>query len=127
MGTSVLVVDDSSTIRRIIHRCLEKAALGITEVYEAGNGKEALDLLAKRSFDLVLSDINMPGMDGIQLLSALKENQEWKQIPVFIISTEACAEAVIDAVGKGAVGYIKKPFTPAEIHDRLAPLLRISG
>ena len=127
MGASVLVVDDSSTIRKIIHRCLEKTQLGITEVCEAGNGQEALDLLASRSVDLVLSDINMPRMDGIQLLSALKEDQRWRHIPVLIISTESGAEAVMDAVGKGAAGYIKKPFTPAEIHDRLSPLLRTSG
>jgi two-component system chemotaxis response regulator CheY len=104
MGTTVLVVDDSSTIRKIIHRCLEKAELGITEVCEAGNGQEALDLLARRPVDLVLTDINMPRMNGMQFLSALKENRDWKQIPVLIISTEAGAAAVIDAVGKGAVG-----------------------
>jgi two-component system, chemotaxis family, chemotaxis protein CheY len=126
MGTSVLVVDDSSTIRKIIHRCLEKAELGITEVCEAGNGQEALDLLARRTVDVVLSDINMPQMDGMQLLAALKGNRQWEQIPVLIISTEAGAEAVMAAVGKGAAGYIKKPFTPAEIHDRLSPLLRTS-
>ena len=127
MGTTVLVVDDSSMIRKIIHRCLEKAELGITEVCEAANGQEALDLLARRSVDVVLSDINMPGIDGMQLLSALKDHPQWKQIPVLIISTEAGAEVVLNAVGQGAVGYIKKPFTPSEIRDRLSPLLRSSG
>ncbi|HZD31848.1 MAG TPA: response regulator [Candidatus Angelobacter sp.] len=124
MAITVLVVDDSSTVRKIIGRCLHKAELGVAEVCEAGNGQEALDLLAKRSVDVVLSDINMPQMDGNQLLSAIKGSPQWNRIPVLIISTEAGAEAVLDAVGKGAAGYIKKPFTPAEIHDQLGPLLK---
>ena len=124
MGTTVLVVDDSSTVRKIIHRCLQKAELGIAEVCEAGNGQEALALLAQHKVDVIVSDINMPQMDGIRLLSAIKESPQWKQIPVLIISTEAGAETVMDAVSAGAVGFIKKPFTPSEIRDQLGPLLK---
>jgi two-component system, chemotaxis family, chemotaxis protein CheY len=124
MGIRVLVVDDSSTVRKIIQRCLQKAELGIDEVCEAGNGQEALDLLTGRTVDVVLSDINMPHMTGLQLLQAIKESPQWKRIPVFIISTEASADAVLEAVGKGAAGFIKKPFTPAEIHDQLGPVLK---
>lgn len=127
MGTTILVVDDSSTVRKIIQRCLRQAELGISEVCEAGNGREALELLGQRRVDAVLSDINMPQMDGIQLLTALRGSQQWNHLPVLIISTEAGAEAVIDAVSKGASGYIKKPFTASEIHDQLGPLLKASG
>ena len=127
MGTTVLVVDDSSTVRKIIQRCLRQAELGISEVCEAGNGREALELLVQRRVDAVLSDINMPEMDGIQLLSALRGSQQWNHLPVLIISTEAGAEVVLDAVSKGASGYIRKPFTPLQIHDQLAPLLRTPG
>jgi len=126
MGTTVLVVDDSCTVRKIILRCLRQAELGISEVCEAGNGQEALELLARRPIDAVLSDINMPQMDGIQLLTTLRGSQQWNHLPVLIISTEAGAEAVIDAISKGASGYIRKPFTASEIHDQLGPLLKAS-
>lgn len=112
MGATVLVVDDSVTIRKIIQRCLQKAELGIVEVVEAGNGQEAISLLANHTVDVVLSDINMPQMDGLQLLASLKSNPQWDKIPVLIISTESGADSVVDAVAKGAAGFIKKPFTP---------------
>lgn len=126
MGTTVSVVDDSSTVRKIIQRCLRQAELGICEVCEAGNGQEALELLGQRHVHADLSDINMPQMDGIQLLAALGGSQQWNHLPVLIISTEAGAEALIDAVSKGASGYIKKPFTASEIHDQLGPMSKAS-
>jgi two-component system chemotaxis response regulator CheY len=104
MGISALVVDDSSTIRKIVHRCLRQAELEIADVCEASNGEEALAMLAMRSVDIVLTDINMPGMDGLQLLSAIKQSEKWKTIPVLMITTEGNAEAVVDAVRRGAAG-----------------------
>lgn len=104
MAATVLVVDDSVTIRKIIQRCLQKAELGILDVVEAGNGQEAINLLANRTVDVVLSDINMPQMDGLQLLASLKSNPHWHSIPVLIISTESGAESVMEAVAKGAAG-----------------------
>jgi two-component system chemotaxis response regulator CheY len=104
MGFSVLIVDDSSTIRLIVRRCLEQAELGIADVWEAGNGEEALELLGEHSTDLVLTDINMPKVDGFQLLTAMKQNEKWDDIPVVMITTEAAASAVVDAVQKGAAG-----------------------
>jgi two-component system, chemotaxis family, chemotaxis protein CheY len=104
MSISVLVVDDSSTIRKIIQRCIQQAGLGVTEICEAGNGQEALDLLAQRPVDLVLTDINMPRMDGLQLLSAIRQSPERGSVPVLMITTEAGAEAVVDAISKGATG-----------------------
>ena len=91
---------------------------------KAGDGEEALGLLAQQPIDLVLTDINMPKMTGIELLSAMKSDAKWSSIPVLIITTEARAEAVVDAAEKGAMGYIKKPFTPTEIHDQLLPILK---
>ena len=127
MAISVLVVDDSSTIRKIIQRCIQQAGLGVTEICEAGNGREALDLLARRPVDVVLTDINMPKMDGIQLLSAIRQSPVCGSLPVLMITTEAGADAVEDAISRGATGYIKKPFTPSEIHDQLAPILKFAG
>jgi two-component system chemotaxis response regulator CheY len=127
MGFSVLIVDDSSTIRLIVRRCLEQAELGIADVWEAGNGEEAIELLGEHSTDLVLTDINMPKVDGFQLLTAMKQNEKWNHIPVVMITTEAAASAVVDAVQKGAAGYIKKPFTPIQIRNQIVPLLKTAS
>jgi len=124
MAIRVLIVDDSSTIRLIVRRCLEQAELGIEEIWEAANGEEALDRLAKNDVDVVLTDVNMPKMDGMQLLAYMKQNERWKTIPVLMITTEAGPKAVVDAAKKGVFGYIRKPFTPAQIHDQLAPLVK---
>jgi len=124
MGFNVLIVDDSSTIRKIIGRNLRQSGLGISEIHEAGNGQDALAVLESQVVEAVLTDINMPVMDGIQLLCAIRKKAIWASIPVIMITTEAGADAVVDAVSKGATGYIKKPFTPAEIHDQMAPILK---
>jgi len=124
MGYTVLVVDDSSTVRKIIIRCLRQSGLGIARVCEAGNGQEALTALQNEHIDAVLTDVNMPVMDGVQLLCAIRQSPPWTSIPVLMITTEAGAEAVVDAVAKGATGYIRKPFTAAEICDQLAPVLK---
>jgi len=104
MGIRVLIVDDSSTIRRIISRCLDRAEVGVTEVFEASDGCEALDLLARQSIDVVLTDINMPNMDGLQLLGEIRKCKEWQTIPVLVITSESGSEAVGEAVSKGAAG-----------------------
>lgn len=127
MGIRVLIVDDSSTVRKIIRRCLQQPELGIADVCEACDGEEALELLANRAVDIVLTDINMPKMNGIRLLTAIKQREQWKTIPVLMITTEAGAEEVAEAVGKGAAGFIKKPFTPMEIRDQLAYIAATSG
>jgi two-component system chemotaxis response regulator CheY len=124
MGLTVLVVDDSSTVRKIIIRCLRQSSLGVARVCEAENGQEALTALQNEPIDAVLTDVNMPVMDGVQLLCAIRQSTIWKSMPVLMITTEASAEAVVDAVAKGATGYIRKPFTAAEISDQLAPVLK---
>ena len=72
----------------------------------------------------MLTDINMPVMDGVQLLTAIRQSETFRAIPVLMITTEAGAEAVVDAIAKGATGYVKKPFTPAEICGQLGPILK---
>ena len=124
MAIRVLIVDDSSAVRLIVRRCLEQAEIRIGEIWEAGNGEEALGVLAERTADLILSDINMPKMDGIQLLSALKQDRRWASIPVVMLTTEAASQLVVGVIRMGAAGYIKKPFTPAQIQDKIAPLIK---
>ena len=88
MDSDVLVVDDSAAIRKILTRVLRQTGMAIQTIHEAGDGQDALALMAQHRIDLVLSDINMPKMDGLQLLGALKASPQWRNIPVVMITTE---------------------------------------
>src|ERR1700736_2593140 len=115
MPIDVLIVDDSAAIRKIVQRTLRQAGFDLGEILEAGDGVEALEKLKGRSVGLILSDINMPNMDGIQLLSALKSSAEFKHVPVIMITTEGGEAKVKEAVKLGASGYVRKPFTVDQI------------
>lgn len=119
----VLIVDDSSVMRKIVERSLRQAGLELEEVREAGNGAEALAELQNSAFDLILSDINMPAMDGLEFLRSLANVPSAKNVPVVMITTEGSESRVVEALSVGAKGYIRKPFTPEQIKERLAPLL----
>ena len=119
----VLIVDDSAAIRKILRRVLLQAGIPLGQVYEAGDGLEAVAGLKQQKVQLILSDINMPNMDGLQLLGALKGNQEWKNIPVIMITTEGSQAKVLEAVQLGAAGYVRKPFTAAQIKEKLAGMV----
>jgi two-component system chemotaxis response regulator CheY len=123
MGKTVLIVDDSNTMRKIVSRALRQAGIDFSEILEAGDGQEALDVLAKNKVDVVLSDINMPNMTGLEFLKAKSENDAIKNIPVVMISTETGADIIDQAKALGAKGAVKKPFTPELINDTLGPLL----
>jgi len=118
----VLIVDDSAAIRKILHRALKQANVTLGEVYEAGDGFEALASLKKNKVDLILSDINMPNMDGLEMLGRIKSDLALKDVPVIMVSTEGSQTKVIEAVQLGAAGYVRKPFTPDQIKDKLAGL-----
>jgi two-component system, chemotaxis family, chemotaxis protein CheY len=123
MPLDVLIVDDSAAIRKILQRVLAQADVPLGKVLEAGDGLEALERLKGNKVDLVLSDINMPNMDGIQLLTAMRAADEWKSIPVLMITTEGSQQKVLEAVGLGAAGYVRKPFTADQIKDKLVGLV----
>lgn len=123
MGKRVLVVDDSSTMRKIVSRGLRQAGLDFDEILEAGDGQEALNLLENESVDIILSDINMPNMDGIEFLRQKKEIDAIKNIPVVMITTEGGADIIGEAKNLGAAGNIKKPFTPDKINEVLGAIL----
>jgi two-component system, chemotaxis family, chemotaxis protein CheY len=127
MSYTILIADDSSTLRKIIIRCIQQTQLSVEKLVEAGDGEEALALLRANKIDLLLSDINMPKMSGLELLSAVKADPALKHIPVLLISTEGRVETVVEAANLGAAGYVKKPFTPAEIQAKLEPLLSAVG
>ncbi|PID73058.1 MAG: two-component system response regulator [Desulfobacterales bacterium] len=123
MGKSVLLVDDSSTMRKIIGRSLRQAGLEFDNIYEASDGLEALEVLEAKQVDIVLSDINMPNLDGISFLREKASRDAIKGIPVLMISTETGDDIIGEAKSLGAVGAIKKPFTPDKVNEVLGPLL----
>ena len=122
MAVDVLIVDDSAAIRKILQRMLGQSGLPLGIVLEAGDGVEALEKMKNQSVNLVLSDINMPNMDGIQLLSELKANPEYRHVPVIMITTEGGESKVMEAVQLGAAGYVRKPFTADQIKEKLSSL-----
>jgi two-component system chemotaxis response regulator CheY len=118
-----LIVDDSSVMRKIIERALRQAGLDPLVVHEAGSGMEGLDVLKAQHVDLILSDINMPLMDGLEFLRQLRAQKLAPQVPVVMITTESSVEHVRQAILAGAQGYIRKPFTAEQVKERVLPLL----
>jgi two-component system chemotaxis response regulator CheY len=123
MESDILVVDDSAAIRKILQRVLRQTGMAIHAIHEAGDGQEALALLAEHPVHLVLTDINMPKMDGLQLLASLKASPQLRNIPVVMITTEGGETKVAEAVKLGAAGYVRKPFTADQIKEKLAGIL----
>ena len=123
MGKTVLIVDDSNTMRKIVSRSLRQAGIDFDTILEAADGLEALEVLGANKVDVVLSDINMPNMTGLEFLKAKAEDDAIKDIPVIMISTDTGADIIAEAKSYGAKGAIKKPFTPDLINDTLGPLL----
>ncbi len=122
MPLDVLIVDDSAAIRKILQRMLGQAGVTLGRIIEAGDGVEALEKLKTEAVSLILTDINMPNMDGIQFLSVLKSNASLRNLPVIMITTEGGEAKVMEAVQLGAAGYVRKPFTADQIKEKLAGL-----
>jgi two-component system chemotaxis response regulator CheY len=110
-------------LKVLIERALRQAGLDITEVAEASNGAEALAEIQKGVPDMILSDINMPVMDGLEFLKNLQSVESAKGVPVIMITTEGSEARVVEALSAGAKGYLRKPFTPEQVKERVAPLL----
>jgi len=118
-----LIVDDSSVMRKIVERSLRQAGLDPLVVHEAGSGIEGLDLLRAKQVDLILSDINMPSMDGLEFLRQIRAQNLAPGVPVVMITTESSEEHVKQAILAGAQGYIRKPFTAEQVKERVLPLI----
>jgi two-component system chemotaxis response regulator CheY len=123
MALDVLIVDDSAAIRKILHRVLVQAEVPLGKVHEASDGAEALEKLKTEKVGLILSDINMPNMDGIELLTRLKADDAFKSVPVLMVTTEGSQAKVMQALELGAAGYVKKPFTADQIKEKLAGII----
>ena len=118
-----LIVDDSSVMRKIVERSLRQAGLQLGEVKEASNGAEALALLADSPVELIMCDINMPVMDGLEFVRRLKGVPNAKNVPVVMLTTEGGETHVVEALSAGARGYIRKPFTTDQVKEHVLPLL----
>jgi two-component system chemotaxis response regulator CheY len=123
MAYSIMIVDDSETIRSVLVRSLTMTKLPIASVIQAKNGKDALEKLKNAWVDIVFSDIHMPEMDGITLFETMNANPEYKDIPVIIVSTEGSATRIAELREKGIKGYLRKPFTPEKLRDVIVETL----
>lgn len=122
-----LIVDDSSVMRKIVARALQQGGVTLSETLEASNGAEALEILRREKVDLVLSDINMPVMDGLEFVRQLRGVANAQGIPVVMITTEGSESHVKEAILCGARGYIRKPFTPDQMKQHVLSLLQEQG
>ena len=118
--TKFLVVDDFSTMRRIVRNLLKE--LGYAEVDEAEDGVQALQKLKSEKYDFVVSDWNMPNMDGLELLKHIRADANLSKLPVLMVTAEAKKENIIAAAQAGASGYVVKPFTAATLDEKLAKI-----
>ncbi len=120
-----LVIDDFATMRRIVRNLLQD--LGFKNVEEAEDGQDALTKLRASRFDFVISDWNMPNLDGLQLLTEMRKDDSLKAIPVLMVTAEAKKENIIAAAQAGANGYVVKPFTAATLEEKLNKIFEKLG
>lgn len=123
MAFNVLIVDDSSSMRAVIKRTIKVSGFNVGEYFEAGDGREALEILSNKWVDLVLSDINMPNMNGLELIAEMKKNELLGSIPVVLVTTEGSEKKIEESIRLGASRYIKKPFFPEDIKNMLRSLM----
>jgi two-component system chemotaxis response regulator CheY len=121
MGLKVLIVDDSSVMRKMVARGLRQAELPIDETFEAGNGVEALKFLKEQSVDLIMLDWNMPVMNGLDFIKVARQAK--LATPIVMLTTEGGEEQIAQAMSAGATGYLTKPFTPEKLKSKLSIVL----
>jgi two-component system chemotaxis response regulator CheY len=126
MAFTVLVVDDSPAMRLFVKRVLELSGFDMDACFEAANGQEALDVLACRWVDVILTDINMPVRNGEQFLQDLAADEALANIPTIVISTDQTEDRVRQMLALGAKGYVKKPFQPEELREKLEQVLGVA-
>ena len=115
MSFNILIVDDSRTIRAVIKKTLSIANVPVGELYEAENGKIALDIMKDKWVDLVFADINMPVMTGVEMVDKMAEDQLLEKLPVIIVSTEGSKSRIDQLINKGVKAFVKKPITPEQL------------
>ena len=124
MAINILVVDDSAVIRSMIKKTIPNSGVEVEQIYEAGNGQEGLDVLAKEWLDILFIDVNMPVMDGMEMLERVRNNPEYVDLPILIVSTESNPER-IQIIQKMNAGFVHKPFTPEVLRERILEALGV--
>lgn len=126
MALQILIVDDSPAMRSFIRRVMKLSGLEVDNYFEAGNGEQALEQLAENRIDAVLTDINMPVMNGEQFVRKMRaEDCPFRSTPVIVISTDATTHRIRTMQSLGAVGYLQKPFGPEQLRDELDRVLGV--
>lgn len=125
MSHHILIVDDSILMRTALKRTIDMVGIETASISEAGNGIEALEVLNSKPIDLILTDLNMPEMNGVELVHCLKEKSEFANIPVIVITTESNAIRIEDLQAEGIQDYLHKPFTPEEFREIITRSLGI--
>ena len=123
MAINILIVDDSPIMRRMIKKTINLCGLSVGEIYEAGNGREGLDRLEDKEVHLLFIDVNMPVMDGMEMLHRVRDKPSTRQLPVLIISTESNKNR-IETIDNQDAGFVHKPFTPELLKSKI---LEIKG
>jgi two-component system chemotaxis response regulator CheY len=123
MEYSVLMVDDSATVRAVIRKTLRLARAPVHRLFEASNGAEALDVLRDHWIDLVLCDLSMPVMDGMTLIVRMSENEVMSSVPVIVLASDGGAARVEAIEARGVSAVIRKPFTPEELRDAVIAVM----
>ncbi len=120
----IITIDDSSTMRRIIKNTLQRIGYG-SDVLEAEDGKQALDILSQNKVDLIITDWNMPNMDGLTFVKKIRSMSEWNDVPIIMVTTEAAKEDILEALKSGVNNYIVKPFTPEVLKEKIEVVMGI--
>ncbi len=123
MAFNILVVDDSLPMRKVIRKTIMASGFAMADYDEAADGSEALGIMRDKWVDIVVTDYNMPGMNGLELVEEMKKDEILRTIPVLVITTEGSRARMEEFREKGVSGYIKKPFTPEEIRAKLHEIL----
>jgi two-component system, chemotaxis family, chemotaxis protein CheY len=125
MSFNVLIVDDSNAMRSVIKKIVSISGFQMDQCLEAGNGREALEILSRQWVDVIISDINMPEVNGLEMLDQVQKSDTLKEIPVIMITTEGSSERMQEAFNRGAKGFVKKPFLPEDIKKVLYQVIGV--
>jgi two-component system, chemotaxis family, chemotaxis protein CheY len=123
MAYNILIVDDSQTMRKVILKAVALSGVDLGDCWEAGDGREAIRILANHWVDVILTDLHMPGMNGLEMLREIQKDEIHREVPVVLITTEGSEKRIQEALALGMKGYIQKPFHPEAIRDILTRIM----
>ena len=127
MSFNILIVDDSKAIRSVMRKIVTISGYQINQCWEAGDGKEAIDILSQHRVDFIITDVNMPYLTGMALLDLVKKNETLKDIPVIMVTAAGSSQQREEALQRGASGFIQKPFLPEEIRQILHEVIGVDA